>query len=97
MITFPSLNRRGTPDGRQGLCPPLLILAPAVKRWGPLDSRVSVAKLFTAAPLLISFPALKRGGHPNCTLCVAMLASCWPLVIPFPAVKRWGPHTLGVS
>ena len=82
-----------TPSEALGTRKPLLILAPVVKRWGPLRGRVYVAKLFTLAPLLILLPALKRRGHPNGMVSVAKQPSCGPLVIPFPAVKRWGHHT----
>ena len=43
-------------------CGPLLILSPALKRWGLQDDTVYVANLPSCGPLLILSPALKHWG-----------------------------------
>ena len=61
----------GTPRGSKGhvatlpTCGPLLILPPALKRWGPHMRKGYVAALPTCGPLVILPAALKRWGLPE--------------------------------
>ena len=54
----------------------LLILPPALKRWGPAGGMGYVATLPTSGPLLILFPALKPWGSPRRQALCSHLASC---------------------
>ena len=58
-------------------CGPLLILPPALKRWGPPGGRGYVATLPTCGPPLILPPALKRWGSPRRHGLCTHLAHLW--------------------
>ena len=68
---LPRSEALGTPPGSRGSVAtwptwePLMILSPALKRWGPPGGRGYVASQPTCGPLLILSPALKRWGPPR--------------------------------
>ena len=73
-------------------CGPLLILPPALKRWGPPRRQGFWSHLAHLWPTSDSAPCsealgVPRGGRGY----VATLPTCGPLLILPPALKRWGP------
>ena len=86
----------GTPPGGKGYvatlptCGPLLILPPALKRWGPPGGKGYVATLPTCGPLLILPPALKRWGPPRRQGLCSHLAHLWATSDSAPRSKAVG-------
>ena len=99
----PSLCSSGDPPGGRGYvatlptCGPLLIVSPALKRWGPPGGRGYVATSPTCVPSLILPPALKRWGPPRQQELCSHLAHLWATCDSTPRSEAVGtPQAAGV-